>query len=62
MPALISAEEAAAETLRGLRGGNFEIHYPRRFTMVMKLLQILPYRLYFWLTAKTLRKAPVDKP
>lgn len=62
MPALISAEEAAVETLRGLRRGDFEIHYPRRFTMVMKLLRILPYRLYFWLTAKTLRKAPVDNP
>lgn len=59
MPALISTEEAAAETMKGLRRGAFEIHYPRRFTMAMKFLRILPYRLYFWLTAKTLRKTSV---
>lgn len=47
MPALISAEEAAAQTLRGLERGRFEIHYPRRFTLVMKLLRALPYWLYF---------------
>ena len=47
MPALISAKEAAARTLRGLERGEFEIHYPKRFTRLMKLLRILPYRLYF---------------
>ena len=47
MPALISAEEAAAATLAGLRRGLFEIHYPRRFTNAMKILRLLPYRLYF---------------
>jgi NAD(P)-dependent dehydrogenase (short-subunit alcohol dehydrogenase family) len=47
MPALISAEEAAAATLNGLERGSFEIHYPKRFTRVMKLLELLPYRLYF---------------
>ena len=47
MPALISAEEAAAATLAGLSAGRFEIHFPRRFTIAMKILRILPYRLYF---------------
>ena len=47
MPALISAEEAARQTLRGLERGEFEIHYPKRFTRAMKLLRILPYRWYF---------------
>ena len=47
MPALISAEEAAAEILDGLRRGRFEIHFPRRFTRLLKLLQLLPYRWYF---------------
>jgi short-subunit dehydrogenase len=47
MPALISAEAAAEHTLRGLERGAFEIHYPRRFTLVMKLLRVLPYWLYF---------------
>jgi len=54
MPALISPEEAAQETLRGLSQGAFEIHYPKRFTWFMKLLRVLPHRLYFWLTEKAL--------
>lgn len=47
MPALIDPEEAAARTLRGIERGAFEIHYPRRFTMWLKLLRVLPYRWYF---------------
>jgi NAD(P)-dependent dehydrogenase (short-subunit alcohol dehydrogenase family) len=47
MPALITAEEAAAEILQGLRSGRFEIHFPRRFTGTLKLLRLLPYRAYF---------------
>jgi NAD(P)-dependent dehydrogenase (short-subunit alcohol dehydrogenase family) len=52
MPALISIDEAAQETLRGLARGDFEIHYPKRFTMFMKLLRILPHRVYFWSAGK----------
>lgn len=47
MPALISPEEAAEAILKGLRRGRFEIDFPRRFTLVMKFLQLLPYRWYF---------------
>jgi NAD(P)-dependent dehydrogenase (short-subunit alcohol dehydrogenase family) len=47
MPALVSAEEAAEQTILGLEQGRFEIHYPKRFTLVMKLLELLPYRVYF---------------
>ena len=48
MPHLISAAEAAAtEILAGLRAGDFEIHFPRAFTRQLKLLRLLPYRLYF---------------
>ena len=53
MPALISAEEAAADILKGLRKGVFEIHFPKRFTRVLKFLQILPYRWYFALIHKS---------
>lgn len=56
MPAMISAEQAAQDTLRGMAKGAFEIHYPKRFTWAMKLLRILPYRLYFYLTSKSLPK------
>ena len=47
MPALISPQEAAEQMLRGFRRGQFEIHFPKRFTRFMKLLRLLPYRLFF---------------
>lgn len=47
MPALITAEEAAQHILAGFARGDFEIHFPRRFTRVLKLLQWLPRRVYF---------------
>ena len=50
---LITAEEAAADIIKGLRAGKFEIHFPRRFTNTLKLLQILPYRWYFALIRKS---------
>jgi short-subunit dehydrogenase len=52
MPALVSAEEAATEMMRGLERGDFEIHFPKRFTLWLKLLRMLPYRLYFYLIHK----------
>ena len=52
MPALISAEEAAQEIIAGFARGDFEIHFPRRFTRVLKLLQWLPRRWYFPLTRR----------
>lgn len=47
MPALIAPEEAARQMLRGMERGEFEIHFPKRFTRWLKLLRLLPYRLYF---------------
>lgn len=47
MPALISPEEAARAILRGWRHGDFEMHFPRRFTGWLKALRHLPYGLYF---------------
>ncbi len=47
MPALISSEQAAGAILRGLTSSRFEIHFPHRFTSVLKLLRLLPYGLYF---------------
>lgn len=52
MPALISADEAAREIIAGFARGSFEIHFPRRFTLWLKLLRLLPYRLYFALIHK----------
>ena len=47
MPALLTPEQAAVEILAGFAQGRFEIHFPRRFTRVMKLLALLPYGIYF---------------
>jgi hypothetical protein len=47
MPGLISAEAAAREIVSGFASGGFEMHFPKRFTRWMKLLRILPERLYF---------------
>lgn len=52
MPALISASEAAKRIVEGFASGRFEIHFPRRFTLVLKLLSLLPRRLYFPLVRK----------
>ena len=47
MPALITPAQAAQAIVRGWAEGAFDIHFPKRFTRVMKLLRLLPYRLYF---------------
>jgi len=47
MPALISPQQAAGEILRGWGKGEFEIHFPKRFTLWLKGLRHLPYSAYF---------------
>jgi short-subunit dehydrogenase len=47
MPALQTPEQAANVILQGIAHGDFEIHFPKRFTLGIKLLQILPYRWRF---------------
>lgn len=47
MPALLTPEQAAQATLAGWSHGRYEIHFPKRFTLWLKLLQLLPHRLYF---------------
>jgi short-subunit dehydrogenase len=52
MPGLIKPEQAADEILRGWANGQFEIHFPKRFTLLMKALALLPAALYFPLIRK----------
>lgn len=56
MPALITPEEAAREILHGWARGEFEIHFPKRFTCWMKALRLLPYPAFFAITRR-LRQA-----
>ncbi|QWD60047.1 SDR family oxidoreductase [Polynucleobacter sp. MWH-UH35A] len=52
MPALISAEVAANEILVGIQKGEFDIHFPKRFSRFLKFLRILPYPIYFWIVRR----------
>ncbi|MEM7026180.1 MAG: SDR family NAD(P)-dependent oxidoreductase [Pseudomonadota bacterium] len=56
MPFLISAEEAAEHMARGLNSSRFEIAFPLRFVLILKLLRCLPYRLYFPLVSRATGK------
>ena len=52
MPALLTPEQAAQAILKGWAQGRFEIHFPKRFTLWLKLLRVLPNRLFFGLVRK----------
>jgi NAD(P)-dependent dehydrogenase (short-subunit alcohol dehydrogenase family) len=52
MPALITPEKAAAEILSGWHKGQFHIHFPKRFTRMLLLMRLLPYRWYFALVRR----------
>lgn len=47
MPAIQTPAVAAARIWDGIARGQFEIHFPHRFTRILKLLQMLPYRWRF---------------
>ena len=47
MPGLIKPEQAAEEIVKGWAKGEFEIHFPKRFTLLMKAMALLPAALYF---------------
>jgi len=52
MPVLITADQAATEILSGIQKGEFDIHFPKRFSGFLKFLRILPYPLYFWIVRR----------
>jgi len=47
MPALLTPDQAAGHILQGWSRGRFEIHFPKRFTLCLKLLRLLPHAMYF---------------
>ncbi len=55
MPDLMTAPDAADAIIRGLEGRGFEIAFPRRFALFMKLARLLPYGLFFPLAARLAR-------
>ena len=56
MPMIVSAEFAADEMFKGLTKSNsFEIHFPKKFTFIMKILKIMPNWLYLKLIKKGMK-------
>ncbi|CAM9728923.1 unnamed protein product [Phaeothamnion confervicola] len=55
MPFLIGADEAADRIVTGIARGDFEIHFPRAFSLLLKAVNLLPHRLYFWCVRKFTR-------
>ena len=56
MPMIVSAEFAAEEMFKGLTKSNsFEIHFPKKFTFIMKILKIMPNWLYLKLIKKGMK-------
>lgn len=49
MPLMITPQRAADHIARGIESNDYEIHFPKGFTLLLKLLRILPSRVYFWL-------------
>jgi len=57
MPMIKSPEFAADQIYDGLiKKKGFEIHFPKSFTFIMKLLRVLPNSIYFKLVEKGMKK------
>ena len=55
MPALITPDAAALAIVQGWAAGEFEIHFPKRFTRFLKALRALPDALYFSAVRRAVR-------
>jgi short-subunit dehydrogenase len=54
MPMIITPEKAASYIVRGIESDAAEIHFPKRFSVLMKILRILPTRLFFFIARRSL--------
>ena len=55
MPFLIPVETAVNHIMHGLSGNNFEITFPWKFAILMKILRILPDSVFFTITRRMVR-------
>ena len=46
MPMIITADQAATSILKDLNNSSFEIHFPKKFTYILKFLSILPFFIF----------------
>ena len=56
MPFLIGVDEAAESIVKGLKSGRFEIIFPWKMAVAIKLLNPLPRPLLYMITRKMLRR------
>lgn len=59
MPGIIRAHKAAIRIADGFERGGFELRFPKRLVVPLKILSYLPYPLYFWAIKKI---TGADKP
>ncbi len=52
MPMIITPEVAAKAIAGGLLSKRFEIHFPKKFTLMLKLLRLMPYPLKLLITRR----------
>lgn len=52
MPMIIEVSQAAKCIANDLKTKKFEIHFPKKFTFIMKILRLLPNPIYFWIASK----------
>lgn len=54
MPFLMTPDEAARRIVEGLKGPGFAIAFPRRFSLMLRAIGLLPNQSYFaairWMT------------
>ena len=55
MPFLMTSIEAAERIIKKLDTNNFEIYFPKRLLLSMKILNMLPYNFYFKIIRKLIK-------
>ncbi|NOU50319.1 SDR family NAD(P)-dependent oxidoreductase [Pseudoalteromonas sp. JBTF-M23] len=50
MPMAVSVEQATKAIMKGISKRKKEIHFPKRFTFILKLLQLLPFSMWLFLS------------
>jgi NAD(P)-dependent dehydrogenase (short-subunit alcohol dehydrogenase family) len=52
MPFLVTSDVAAEAIIAGLAKQKFEIAFPWQLVAIMKVLRVLPYGLFFWISSR----------
>ncbi len=55
MPFIVEVDEAAERIVSGLKSNQFDIHFPTRFTRILKAISLLPDAIRFKLVGKASR-------